>query len=252
MTDQEIYQTFKKNDLPDYIIINALLVKNNLITSFLINFKYYDNTYNDSKLFHHLEVITYNIKNLKICKFLKLNSYLVSFNDVIDTKCRTFEDIYKYNVLDYPINYEEINNGIKYLIKCNNIIIKSFSIKEEDEKTIGLNKKIKNIKTYIANTHFLKNIIFQIEKSNWFSKKYILQKLNIDAFKIESNKLLFQYLIYLLKINNFTKLNEYFKTNPSKINENKLLIKIIIGYIKTHINTSFINTFDEFMISQVN
>ena len=252
MADQELYQTFHKNDLPYYIIINALLLKNNLITSFLINFKYYDNIYNDPKLLHHLEVITYNIKHLKICKFLELNSYLVSFDVVINTKCRSLKDIYKNNVLDYPINYDEINYGIKYFIKCNNIIIKSFSIKECDEKQIYLNNKIKDITTYINSTDFLKYINFSIDKSNWFSKKYILQKLNIGTFQIESDKLLFQYLIYLLKINNFTKLNEYFETNPSKINENKLLMKIIIGYIKTHINTSFINTFDEFMISQVN
>mgnify|MGYP001237095113 CR=1 FL=1 len=252
MDDNQLYHFFKSKNLPDYIIINSLLLKNNLITSFLINFKYYSNLSNDTKLLEYLDIITWNIKTLKICKFLELNSYIISTSTIIDTKCRNLNDVFKNNVLDFPINYDEIDYGIKYIIKCNHIIIKSFSIKNSDEKIADSNQKINDIKTYFQDSYFLKSKIFEINKYYWFSKKYILQNLNNSKFNITSNKLLHIYICNVLKENYFNKLNDYFYKNPIKINENKLLIKLIIGYIKTNLKKSSINKFDDFLITQVN
>ena len=111
MDNLNLYNFLIEKHIPKYICINVLLVKNRIINTFLISWKYYNNYPTLPILLDYLEIITFKINNLKVCKFKEFNGYLVGLNTTIDQKCNTFNNCIINNIFNYPHNYKEINFG---------------------------------------------------------------------------------------------------------------------------------------------
>ena len=248
MNNLELFKFLSSKNLPEYIKINTLLVTNKIIDSFLISWKFYDNFPTNPKLLNYLDIVTYNIKVIKVIKYPELNGYLVTLSETEKNKCKSLSQCFEKNVFNYPVVYDEINFGIKVQILYSNIQLLKFCIKNSEQSTHEsyITNIFHKISTFCKNELKLTKLIYIDYNTPWFSKKYILKY--EDDFLINNMHI---YILRLIENYNFNQLKTIFFKNPEKMNNNKMIIRILIGYIQNVKKQSNISEFDKFLVNQL-